>query len=104
MGLSRFIYFIFSLFQDLSVKNVKGCLSKMFFEKPDSKADFSIKIPCKACGERMKPNKNNSTTFKRHAINKHNRIWTYLNSKRDGLEFSIGDEVVLQGKFFLICI
>ena len=76
---------------------MKGCLSKLFFDKPDSKADYSVKVPCKACGEKLKPNKSNSTTFKGHAIKKHSIIWNYLTSKRDGVEFVIGEDVVLPG-------
>lgn len=76
---------------------MKGCLSKLFFDKPNVKGDFNIKIPCKACGDKLKPNKRNSTTLKGHAMSKHFIIWDFLTAKRDGMEFSIGEDILLSG-------
>ena len=82
------VSFFYRLYLEIPVKHVRGCLSKLFFEKP---IDYSIKVPCKACGEFLKANKSNSTTLKTHAMRKHSTIWNYLSCKRDGKQFAVGE-------------
>jgi hypothetical protein len=70
----------------------KGLFIKNFFHVPDRKTgDFSKKLKCKACEAHVKPNINNATNLKSHAMGKHKTIWEYLTAKRNGIEFLISN-------------